>query len=198
MQVLHKKLSQQTQPTNQTSQFWSRARNKAVFYSVQETCTRKNLYEKPRQTCRFLVQVDCVPQWRLITGCFHRCHTLEKWNRAAAVYLSAERVQFSDRHPALDCAARDSARCRRSAGRRGRPPSQCWRSASCLHFQRQSPRTQQHKWYRTAAAAAAWLTAWQVRHTAAGNDGNRCNLIHQKTAGWRLTVRTLAVKNLHG
>jgi len=50
-------------------------------------------------------------------------------------YLAAERVQFSDRRPALDCAARCSARCRRSEGLRGRRPSQCWRNASCLHCQ---------------------------------------------------------------
>jgi len=32
--------------------------NRAVLYSVQETCTRKILYKKPCQTVKFLVQVD--------------------------------------------------------------------------------------------------------------------------------------------
>jgi len=32
--------------------------NRAVLYSVQETCTRKILYKRPCQTVNFLVQVD--------------------------------------------------------------------------------------------------------------------------------------------
>ena len=70
-------------------------------------------------------------QWRLITGWLHRWENgIVRWK-----YLATERVRFSDRRPALDCAARYSARYRRSAGRHDRPPSQCWRSVGCLHFQ---------------------------------------------------------------
>jgi len=49
--------------TNHISQFWSRAckflaSNRALFYLMQDSCTRKNLYKKARHTVKFLAQVD--------------------------------------------------------------------------------------------------------------------------------------------
>ena len=62
---LCKNLSQQTQPTNQTTQLWSRAQDKilawngAAFYSVQETSTRKkHLCKTPCQTYKFTVPIE--------------------------------------------------------------------------------------------------------------------------------------------
>jgi len=51
--------------------------NRAVLYSVQETCTRKILYKKPCQTVKFLVQVSwlCVTTINVYYSDCDRAHS---------------------------------------------------------------------------------------------------------------------------
>ena len=160
-QVHHSFSHKNNSPANHIARFVSRAAqflcwNRAVFYSVPETGTRKNWYQIDRRTCKFLVPDDWYQFLVRVSPALRNSSyvwiirnqlaaMLIPWTcPLALVHVSSLQCRIITNYdsclsytytPVLRCNARQSCPCRRP----GTCPAETWTAAGPLGQQATTP-----------------------------------------------------------